>query len=76
MDAPGLVQGECSVCGHVVNCRTQLDPEEAERLRAEAEAEAAAAAAAAATPSPSPEVPADSDEDGKGLMGIIGSIFS
>ena len=80
VDAPGLVQGECSVCGHVVNCRTQLDPEEAERLRAEAEAEAeaaaAAAAAAAATPSPSPAVSADSDEDGKGLMGIIGAIFS
>ena len=72
LDAPGLVQGECSVCGYAVNARTQLDPAEAEKLRAEA--------AAAATPSPTPSpVPTPSPTpaaEARGLMGLLGSLFS
>lgn len=48
LDAPGLVEARCSLCGYGAKLRTQLDPQTVEKLKAEA------AATPAPTPSPSP----------------------
>lgn len=72
-ESPGLVQGECSVCGYVLNCRTQLDPAEAEKLKAEAEAKKQAEAA---PPSPEPPKNTEPPLEEQEVAENMGKIFS